>query len=104
MTLIVRPRTEGRARVLSPRPAAEYVELIVRDYAPGIAPEILPRIFEPFFSTKQSGTQHGTGLGLTTVYNIAQQDGLGLDVESVAGQGTSFRVLLPVAGIAASHR
>jgi signal transduction histidine kinase len=96
LTLITRPRTDGRARVLLPRPAAEHVELVVRDSGPGIPPEILPRIFDPFFSTKHSGTQHGTGLGLTTVYNIAQQDGLGLDVETNAGQGTSFRVLLPV--------
>ncbi len=96
MTLTVRPRTDGRARILPPRPAAAYVELIVRDLGPGIPPEVLPRIFEPFFTTKQSGSEHGTGLGLTTVYSIAQQDRLGLDVETASGQGTSFRVLLPV--------
>jgi signal transduction histidine kinase len=96
LKLSVRPRFDGRARILTPRPAAEYVELIVQDFGPGISQEILPRIFEPFFSTKQSGQQHGPGLGLTTVYNIAQQDGLGLDVETAVGQGTSFRVLLPV--------
>ncbi len=95
LTLIVRPRVDGRTRILSSRPAAEYVELIVRDFGPGIPPEVLTRIFEPFFSTKQTGTQHGTGLGLTTVYSIAQQDGLGLDVETTAGQGTSFRVVIP---------
>ncbi len=96
LTLMVRPRTDGRARLLSPRPAAAYVEVIVRDSGPGIPPETLPRIFEPFFTTKQSGSEHGTGLGLTTVYSIAQQDGLGLDVETAVGKGTSFRVLLPV--------
>lgn len=96
LTLIVRPRTDGGARILPPRPAAEYVELVVRDFGPGIPPDVLPRIFEPFFSTKQSSIQRGTGLGLTTVYNIAQQDGLGLDVETASGKGTSFRVLIPV--------
>lgn len=96
LKLSVRPCFDGRARILAARPAAEYVELTVQDFGPGIAPEILPRIFEPFFSTKQSGQQHGTGLGLTTVYTIAQQDGLGLDVETGVGQGAAFRVLLPV--------
>lgn len=96
LRLSVRLRLDGRTRILAPRPAAEYVELTVQDFGPGIAPEILPRMFEPFFSTKQSGQQRGTGLGLTTVYTIAQQDGLGLDVETVVGQGTAFRVLLPV--------
>ncbi|MCB1126713.1 MAG: hypothetical protein KDM81_09475, partial [Verrucomicrobiae bacterium] len=95
LTLIVRPQADGRAGILPPRPAGGYVELIVRDSGPGIRPQVLPRIFEPFFSTKQTGTQRGTGLGLTTVYQIARQDGLGLDVETEVGRGTSFRVLIP---------
>lgn len=103
LILIVRPRNDGRARVLSPRPAPQYVELTVRDSGPGIAAGILPHVFEPFFTTKQSGADRGTGLGLTTVYSIAQQDGFGLDVETVAGQGTTFRVLLPAGGGAAAQ-
>jgi signal transduction histidine kinase len=95
LSLIVRPLCDARARILPPRPADEYAELIVKDQGPGIPPEILPRIFEPFFSTKHTGKQHGTGLGLTMVYSIAQQDGLGLDLETAPGEGTSFRVLLP---------
>ena len=95
LTLSLRARAEGQARILAPRPAPAYVELTVSDSGPGIAPDVFPRIFDPFFTTKQSGSEHGTGLGLTTVHNIAQQDGLGLDVETVMGQGTVFRVLLP---------
>ncbi|MCP5525521.1 MAG: hypothetical protein H7A47_01775 [Verrucomicrobiales bacterium] len=95
LALGVRARSAGPAGILPPRMAAGYVELTVRDSGPGIAPEVAPRIFEPFFSTKQTGAQRGTGLGLTTVYRIARQDGLGLDVETGAGRGSSFRVLIP---------
>jgi hypothetical protein len=48
-----------------------------------------------FFTTKTKGSTHGTGLGLSTVYTIAQQDGLGLGVDTQAGIGSIFRVLIP---------
>jgi two-component system, cell cycle sensor histidine kinase and response regulator CckA len=68
------------------------VELIVSDTGIGIEPEVLPHIFEPFFSTKGSG---GTGLGLSTVYAIAEQVGGDVRVESRVGQGSTFTVRLP---------
>jgi signal transduction histidine kinase len=83
--------------VLRPRPAPRYVELTVSDSGPGIPPETLERIFDPFFSTKRSSSTPGTGLGLSMVYSIAQQGGLGLSVESVPGAGATFSVWLPVA-------
>jgi signal transduction histidine kinase len=86
----------GEPLVLRPRPAEQYVEVSVKDSGPGIGVEILPRIFEPFFTTKIVGTSAGTGLGLSTVYTIAQQDGLGLAVETTPGEGTTFRVWIPV--------
>jgi signal transduction histidine kinase len=82
--------------VLRARESPSYVELDVADSGPGIAPDILPRIFEPFFTTKHRGVVRGTGLGLSTVYSIAEQDGLGLAVETEAGRGTRFRVFIPV--------
>jgi signal transduction histidine kinase/WD40 repeat protein len=82
--------------VLPPRASAGYVELSVVDSGPGIRPEIQPRIFEPFFTTKNKGPQHGTGLGLSMLYTIAKEDGLGVAVESVPDCGTTFRLLLPV--------
>jgi signal transduction histidine kinase len=82
--------------VLNPRPAVAYVGVSVTDSGPGIASETLSRIFEPFFTTKNVGTSPGTGLGLSLVYTIAQQDGFGLGVESHQGKGTTFRVLVPV--------
>src|SRR5258706_10000583 len=81
-----RAHTEGRS--------GAFVCLTVRDTGSGIAPENLPRIFEPFFTTKAVG--RGTGLGLATVYGIIKQHQGWVEVESVPGGGTTFRVFLPV--------
>jgi signal transduction histidine kinase len=86
--------------VLSPRASQIFVEVQVADSGPGIAPDVLPRIFEPFFTTKDVGASRGTGLGLSTVYAIAQQDGLGLRVETELKRGTTFRVLIPAPPVA----
>lgn len=71
----------------------EVVEISVADNGPGIAPEILPRIFDPFFTTKQVG--HGMGLGLFVVYEIVDEHGGCIAVQSAPGQGTVFRIRLP---------
>jgi signal transduction histidine kinase len=64
-----------------------------QDTGPGIAPEILAHIFEPFYTTKVEGT----GLGLAISYTLVeQQDGL-LEVESELGRGSIFTVRLPSA-------
>ena len=91
-------RLPDASLVLRPRLAREVVEVSVKDSGPGIPGDILPRIFEPFFTTKTLGASPGTGLGLSTVYAIAQQDGFGLAVETGAGQGTTFRILIPGEG------
>jgi signal transduction histidine kinase len=97
LAITVRPLAElpGAGLVLAPREAPSYVELVVADSGPGIAPDVLPRIFEPFFTTKNVGATRGTGLGLSMVYSAAQADGLGLAVESTPGRGTTFRVVIP---------
>jgi signal transduction histidine kinase len=56
----------------------------------------MPRIFDPFFTTKHSSSALGTGLGLSLVYSIAEQAGLGLQVENGPGSGASFSVWIPV--------
>ena len=65
----------------------------VADNGPGIAPEDLPRIFDPFFSTKAVGK--GTGLGLFIVHEIIGQHGGTISVDSQPGQGTRFSIHIP---------
>jgi signal transduction histidine kinase len=98
LTLSARLTPRPAGCVLPPRMASAYIELSVRDSGPGIPGDLLPRIFEPFFTTKTAQGEHGCGLGLTTVYSIARQDGLGLGVESVSGRGAVFRIWVPVEG------
>ncbi len=73
----------------------EYVRLTIADHGHGIPAEVLSRIFDPYFTTKQRGTQKGMGLGLTISHSIAQKHGGALTVESKPGAGASFHVYLP---------
>ncbi|HEY9074030.1 MAG TPA: ATP-binding protein, partial [Desulfobaccales bacterium] len=66
----------------------------VSDTGVGIAPENLGRIFDPFYTTKQTGK--GTGLGLAVSYNIIKDLKGEISVESQVGEGTTFRVRLPL--------
>ncbi|MFZ0392170.1 MAG: FG-GAP-like repeat-containing protein [Calditrichia bacterium] len=70
------------------------VEIAVCDSGSGIPPEVKSRIFDPFFTTKPVGK--GTGLGLSISYHIIQKHGGKLLVESQPGNGTEFRIILPV--------
>jgi signal transduction histidine kinase len=84
-----RGRIEIRTRAAG---GAVIVELT--DDGCGIPAEILPRIFDPFFTTKPVGA--GAGLGLSISHGIVSGHGGRIEVESPPGQGTRFRVLLPV--------
>ncbi|AKJ00861.1 phospho-acceptor domain-containing protein [Archangium gephyra] len=87
---------QNEIRVVARRSAPGHVTLAVSDTGCGIAPENLARIFEPFFTTKPVGV--GTGLGLPVCQGIISSLGGELTVESQPGQGTTFRITLPIAG------
>ena len=80
--------------VLRSRHEGENVWIEVQDTGAGIAPEHLEKLFEPFFTTKPVG--QGTGLGLSLSWGIVQRHHGRLDVRSILGQGTTFRVTLPI--------
>ncbi|MBI5693950.1 MAG: PAS domain S-box protein [Verrucomicrobia bacterium] len=93
-TLRVRLHNEAVAAGAVARLApGDYLRLEIADTGTGISPEHLARIFEPFFTTKE----HGTGLGLATVYSVIQRHGGHITVESAPGRGTTFRLWLPAA-------
>lgn len=72
---------------------APLLLLSVSDNGPGIPPEILPKVFQPFFSTK--GATHGTGLGLNIVQRLIKEARGALHVHTQVGRGTTFNVYLP---------
>src|SRR5688572_20320564 len=72
----------------------EFAELAVADSGPGIAAAVLERMFEPFFTTKEVG--RGSGMGLATVHGIVHEHEGHIIVESAPGNGSRFRVLLPM--------
>jgi signal transduction histidine kinase len=82
----------------APLPDAAGLVLAVSDSGPGIPPEELARIFEPFYTTKFSGT----GLGLSVVRSLVEQHGGRVEVSSTPGQGTTFFVILPAQGSGAA--
>jgi len=80
---------------------AHYSVIVVRDTGVGIDAETLRQVFDPFFTTKAVG--HGTGLGLATVHGIVAQTGGTIVVDSVVGEGTTFRILLPMLDAGVEH-
>ncbi len=77
----------------------DYLEIKVTDNGKGIPKEVVDKIFQPFFTTKPTG--QGTGLGLSMSYDIVTKGHGGeLKVETEENEGTTFSVVLPIAGSA----
>jgi PAS domain S-box-containing protein len=74
-----------------------YVKISIQDQGSGIKSEHLPRIFDPYFSTKERGSQKGMGLGLALCDAIIRKHGGTITVESKPDKGTTFHIYLPAA-------
>ena len=84
----------GKIRVGIRRERQDSLRVSIGDTGKGIPREDLEKVFEPFFSTKRKGT----GLGLSIVHQIVEGHGGDIQVESQEGEGTSFRITLPIKG------
>lgn len=90
--------TEQDAPLIDMAPG-NWLRLSISDNGTGISPEHLPHIFEPFYTTKESGK--GTGLGLAQLYGIIKQHEGSIDVQSKLGEGSVFIIYLPMFAVPA---
>ncbi len=93
ISVLARNRDLGDAPAASVPGLGRWIEIVVRDTGRGISEEALPRIFEPYFTTKMTGS----GLGLATSYAIVKNHGGMIEVSSVVNKGSSFTIWLPAA-------
>jgi PAS domain S-box-containing protein len=89
--LRIEENTAGRPAGIDP---GDYLELTVSDTGTGIAPEIMESIFEPYFTTKETG--EGTGMGLAVVHGIVKRYGGDITIQSELNKGAVFTVYLPI--------
>ncbi len=78
---------------ISTRVDSGAIELVIRDDGIGIPDEHISHIFEPFYTTKEAG---GSGLGLAISQNIVERHGGHIELKSVVGEGTTFKIVLPI--------
>ena len=91
---------EGDQVLVSVRLEEREVAVRVTDTGPGMSPEVRQRAFQPYFSTKQSGS----GLGLPTARRIVEEHGGRIELTSEVGKGTQFTIHLPLGAAAATPR
>src|SRR5207253_1460780 len=85
---------QGGRLMLSAEEVNNSIEIAISDTGIGMNPEIRSRVFDPFFTTKGKA---GMGLGLAVCYGIIQRHEGSIEIDSEVGQGTTFRIRLPIA-------
>jgi len=75
----------------------DYLHISLVDSGKGIPPDALPNIFDPYFSTKDRGSQRGMGLSLALCHTVIMKHGGIITAESSEGRGTTFDIWLPIA-------
>ncbi len=93
VVIVALRNTHLDAHTVADLPAGRYVQLTIADQGTGIPADLIPRIFDPYFTTKQTGN----GLGLATVYSIVRRHQGQIEVASALGNGTTFTIWLPAA-------
>lgn len=83
----------GGRLTLSAEEVDGSMEIAIRDTGCGMSPEVRSRVFDPFFTTKGMG---GMGLGLAVCYGIIQRHQGSIEIESIVGEGSIFRIKLPI--------
>jgi signal transduction histidine kinase len=86
-------KTDAWIRLSAERPEADMLVIVVQDNGCGMDETIRQKLFDPFFTTKAPGS--GTGLGMAICHNLVVSMGGTIQVESVVGQGSTFRITLP---------
>ena len=94
ISVTARNRDRGNAPAAGVPGPGQWIEIVVQDTGNGISEEDLPRIFEPYFTTKKTGS----GLGLATSYSIVKNHGGMIEVSSRVNKGSSFTIWLPAGG------
>ncbi|WP_198672944.1 ATP-binding protein [Algoriphagus litoralis] len=89
-----KPKVTVQTRLVSLTDASGGVEISIKDNGSGIPKAIKDKIFQPFFTTKPTGS--GTGLGLSLSYDIIKAHGGDLRVKSTEGEGTEMIIFLPI--------
>lgn len=95
-------KPDGGDLFVSTRVSGDEISLNIRDTGTGMDAETVSRIFDPFYTTKESGK--GTGLGLAIAQQVVETHGGRIYVDSQLGVGTEFRIVLPVAGASVLSR
>jgi signal transduction histidine kinase len=90
---------ESYSRQNADIPVGQYVQIAVSDTGSGMSRDVQEKAFDPFFTTKQPG--QGTGLGLSQAYGFVKQSGGHVKIYSEVGEGTTIKIYLPRAHVAA---